>query len=123
MNDPLKAGSPLIERRPHLVSRPRADWILALSVLCLLLGEGAFNPALARQHRSQVAKHRFEVQTGYPHGRPGYVIDHFCPLACGGEDAPINMQWQSDADGKAKDRIERNPCSRFCSVPCPACGH
>jgi hypothetical protein len=51
------------------------------------------------------------MQTGYPHGRPGYVVDHIVPLACGGADAPSNMQWQSVADGKEKDRIERVGCN------------
>jgi hypothetical protein len=38
----------------------------------------------------------------------GYVIDHIDPLECGGADAPFNMQWQTTAEGKAKDRWERN---------------
>lgn len=49
-------------------------------------------------------------QTGYPHGRPGYVIDHIVPLACGGLDAPSNMQWQSAAAAKEKDKTERRGC-------------
>ena len=36
----------------------------------------------------------------------GYVIDHKVPLKRGGADAPGNMQWQSTAEAKAKDRIE-----------------
>ena len=60
--------------------------------------------------RSRTAKHEFMVRTGYPHGRPGYVVDHIVPLACGGADAPYNMQWQSRADAKAKDRVERRGC-------------
>src|SRR5436190_7872203 len=60
--------------------------------------------------RSAAAKHRFEVQTGYPKGRPGYVIDHIVPLACGGADAAPNMQWQTIAEARAKDRIERRAC-------------
>ena len=63
-----------------------------------------------RIKRSEVARHAFEVQTGYPHGRPGYVIDHIRPLACGGTDDPSNMQWQTIADAKAKDRVERKGC-------------
>ena len=43
------------------------------------------------------------TQTGYPHGRPGYVVDHVIPLKRGGADAPWNMQWQTIAEGKAKD--------------------
>jgi hypothetical protein len=37
------------------------------------------------------------TQTGYPHGRPGYVVDHVIPLKRGGADAPWNMQWQTIA--------------------------
>jgi hypothetical protein len=54
--------------------------------------------------RSPEARKNFERQTGYPHGRKGYVIDHIVPLACGGADAPSNMQWQTKAEAKAKDK-------------------
>jgi hypothetical protein len=30
----------------------------------------------------------------------GYIIDHICPLACCGLDAPQNMQWQTKAQSK-----------------------
>jgi hypothetical protein len=60
--------------------------------------------------RNGHARHAFMVETGFPHGRPGYVVDHIVPLACGGADAPSNMQWQTVADAKAKDRIERAGC-------------
>src|SRR5436190_4850088 len=45
-----------------------------------------------RIQRSEAAKRAFMRQTGYPKGRPGYVVDHIIPLACGGADAPSNMQ-------------------------------
>lgn len=45
--------------------------------------------------------------TGYASGRPGHVVDHIVPLAWGGPDIPSNMQWQTAAEAKAKDRIER----------------
>ena len=61
--------------------------------------------------RSEAAKRRFMRQTGFPHGRPGYIIDHIIPLACGGPDNPSNMQWQTVAEAKAKDKIERRACS------------
>ncbi|PYV63476.1 MAG: HNH endonuclease [Acidobacteria bacterium] len=62
--------------------------------------------------RSSAAKHAFERQhpcpsTGKTSGRcPGYVVDHVRPLECGGADAPSNMQWQTIAEGKAKDKTE-----------------
>jgi hypothetical protein len=59
-----------------------------------------------RIKRSSSARHEFMVRTGYPHGRPGYVIDHIVPLKKGGSDSPDNMQWQTKADAKAKDKWE-----------------
>jgi hypothetical protein len=66
-----------------------------------------------RIKRSGAAKDAFKREqpcpaTGKSTGRcPGYVIDHVQPLECGGADAPSNMQWQSTAAGKAKDKAER----------------
>ena len=63
--------------------------------------------------RSTSAKNAFKHEhpcpaTGKNSGScPGYVIDHVNPLECGGADAPTNMQWQTVADGKAKDKSER----------------
>lgn len=37
---------------------------------------------------------------------PGYVIDHIVALCVGGPDTPANMQWQTIAEGRAKDRWE-----------------
>ena len=42
---------------------------------------------------------------------PGYVVDHIKPLCAGGADHPRNMQWQTVADSKVKDREERKMCS------------
>ena len=36
----------------------------------------------------------------------GYVIDHVQPLKHGGADSPSNMQWQSEAEARSKDRVE-----------------
>jgi hypothetical protein len=66
-----------------------------------------------RYRRSTTAKNNFKREHPCPsNGRssgncPGYVIDHINPLECGGADAPFNMQWQTIADGKAKDKTER----------------
>jgi len=45
-------------------------------------------------------------QSGYPNGRPGYVVDHKVPLKRGGSDTPSNMQWQTKEAAKAKDKVE-----------------
>lgn len=42
----------------------------------------------------------------------GYVVDHVVPLSCGGRDDPSNMQWQTTADAKSKDRVERVDCEQ-----------
>jgi len=34
------------------------------------------------------------------------VVDHVKPLKRGGVDRPWNMQWQTVAEAKAKDRVE-----------------
>lgn len=43
---------------------------------------------------------------------PGWSVDHIVPLACGGMDTPVNMQWlpvqiKSCAGQFCKDRWER----------------
>jgi hypothetical protein len=66
--------------------------------------------------RSEKAKKQFEAShpcpaTGKASGScPGYIVDHVKPLACGGADAPENMQWQTLAASKAKDAWERKGC-------------
>ena len=66
-----------------------------------------------RIKRSRAARDSFMRQhpcpsTGRTSGRcPGYVVDHVRALVCGEADAPSNMQWQTTAAGKAKDRTER----------------
>ncbi len=52
--------------------------------------------------------------TGKTTGRcPGYVKDHIKPLCAGGADHPSNMQWQTDAEAKKKDRLEKQQCKRY----------
>lgn len=67
--------------------------------------------------RSHVPVHHFEMAQGFPHGRPGWVVDHICALACGGIDDPSNMQYQTTKDGKIKDKWERTDegCKKTCT--------
>ena len=65
-----------------------------------------------RVKRSAHAKNEFKAShpcpsTGKSSGAcPGYVIDHVVALKHGGADAPSNMQWQTKAEAKAKDKWE-----------------
>lgn len=76
-------------------------------------------PAEAKGHRSHSATAAFKRQhpcprTGKPRGAcPGWVIDHVVPLCAGGRDDPANMQWQTMADAKAKDREEAKQCRKL----------
>jgi hypothetical protein len=91
----------------------RGRWAL----LCLALAFAAA-PAEARIKRSQSAKVEFKKEHPCPANGAtkgpckGYVIDHIKPLACGGADRPENMQYQTIAEGKAKDKWERLECGR-----------
>jgi hypothetical protein len=63
--------------------------------------------------RSQEAKHRFAKEhpcpsTGLTTGAcAGWYIDHVIPLACGGCDDVINMQWLPEGMWKEKSKWER----------------
>lgn len=65
-----------------------------------------------RIQRSAAARDSFKRQHPCPStGRstdscPGYVIDHVKALKHGGADTPANMQWQTTAAAKAKDKVE-----------------
>lgn len=66
-----------------------------------------------RIRRSKAARAEFMrshpcPSTGKTSGRcPGYIVDHVKALECGGPDAASNMQWQTTAEAKAKDRLEQ----------------
>jgi hypothetical protein len=105
---PRAARSPRTYTSPHTTTNRRS-----------YSNAGSYAPAPMRDARGRIkrsaaAKNAFKRQQPCPStGRgtgscPGYVIDHVKPLECGGADAPANMQWQTVADGKAKDKTERS---------------
>jgi len=73
--------------------------------------------AVGAAQRSHTARADFQrshpcPSTGQPRGAcPNFVVDHIKPLCAGGADHPSNMQWQTVADAKVKDREERRGCA------------
>jgi hypothetical protein len=49
---------------------------------------------------------------------PGYVVDHVIPLACGGADSVLNLQWQTVKAAKLKDKWERKGCPKEQNLEC-----
>ena len=58
------------------------------------------------------AMNAFRRQTGYPNGRPGWVVDHIVPYCSGGDvvDVLENLAWQEQAASYRKDVFERQLC-------------
>lgn len=64
--------------------------------------------------RDAAARYQFKKANPCPYSREqGCIIDHIIPLACGGIDHPENMQWQTKAEAKAKDKWERKRCRSY----------
>jgi hypothetical protein len=95
-----------------------ATGALISAIFAALIATAALCPASAKEDRSREVTREFQREqpcpaTGGRRGRcPGYIKDHIVPLARGGPDAVENMQWQTVAAAKAKDRCERRTCSR-----------
>lgn len=53
-------------------------------------------------YESKSPKREFEKKTGYPNGRPGYVVDYIVPLGKGGADTIQNMQWLTIEQARAR---------------------
>lgn len=89
-----------------------------LSAALLLIVAAQFTGcATTRTERSPQARAEFARMTLCPAtGKPrgachGYVVDHVKPLCAGGADHHTNMQWQTVAAAKVKDREERRLCA------------
>ena len=74
-------------------------------------------PGVQRNSRGKIARSaraRGEFKKSHPcpstgrsaGGCPGYVIDHVTALKRGGADAARNMQWQTTAAAREKDKWE-----------------
>jgi hypothetical protein len=80
-------------------------------------------PGTGTASRSTSARRAFQAQQPCPSTTartgpcPGCVADHVEASACGGIDAPENMQWQSVSEAKAKDKWERDDCERPATIP------
>jgi hypothetical protein len=79
-------------------------WLIAIA---LIASAATAQVPLAR---SRPLIREFARITGYPHGRPGYVVDHRIPLCAGGADALHNLQWQERRASYVKDVFERALC-------------
>jgi len=66
-------------------------------------GRIARDPAAVRAFRSN---HPCPATGSASGACPGYVVDHIRALKHGGPDTPENMQWQTRAEAKTKDRTE-----------------
>ena len=84
----------------------------------IVLALACFPAAAAESRRPSNAEILFRLanpcpSTGETHGTcAGYVIDRLIPAVCGGAEAPENMQWQTLAEAKDKDRWEAIGCRR-----------
>lgn len=91
----------------------RAIIILVFSAALLALGSAHAQAASAIPGRAEIYFRLAHPcpSTGHTSGPcKGYVIDRIVPRICGGADDPSNMQWQTIAEAKAKDRWERIGC-------------
>ncbi len=86
-----------------------------LVVLALLVSFPAMGYVTNRDPHQRVAfmKQHPCPKTGKTYGAcKGFVVDHVIPLCAGGPDLPSNMQWQTRAQARVKDRQERKQCAR-----------
>jgi hypothetical protein len=61
---------------------------------------------IASQKTGSAAVNEFMRQTGFPVGRPGYILDYKVPLDKGGCDCVANMQWITIAEAKKQGKLE-----------------
>lgn len=83
-----------------------------IAYLCILALSLLPQQAFSRIHRSTAVRREFMrmhpcPSTGKKYGGcPGWIADHRVALCKGGPDKPSNLQWQTVAAAKAKDKWE-----------------
>ena len=83
----------------------------ALAAALALASASTLAAQRSSQQRAEFKRQQPCPATGQLRGPcPGYIVDHVVPLCAGGPDHPSNMQWQTVADAKAKDRDEVRAC-------------
>jgi hypothetical protein len=108
------SAAPAKSTKPQCTTgKPCGNSCISADKVCRVgdaLGSSQPRDEKGRYIRSSSARARFLRLTGYPNGRPGYLVDHIIPLSCGGPDTPENMQWQTIDEAKRKDAYERKNC-------------
>lgn len=95
--------------------------LLATLVFALVLLRGGCTPYLAWAtcppiKRSAAVVRHFRLThvcpstQGFTLTCKGYIVDHIVPRCLGGPDTVENMQYQTLAAARAKDRIEKQMC-------------
>ena len=120
--DLFLAESPKREEVKRLALKPIGSVAMRRLLIVALVMASALAPSFAGHHRSRAATAEFKrlhpcPATGQPRGHcPGWVIDHVVPICAGGPDHHGNMQRQTVADAKVKDRAEAAQCNRLRTV-------
>jgi len=66
----------------------------------------------ARQHELFVKKYACPVNGKHLEPCPGWVVGYLKPLCAGGADRIANMQWQTVATAKRKEREAQKMCAK-----------
>jgi hypothetical protein len=103
-----RIGTGTTQRQPRATASHRSRSRSAPRGKC----ESCARTANGRIARSATARREFERERPCPStdrptaACPGYVVDHVKPLKRGGLDEPGNMEWQTTAAARAKDKVE-----------------
>lgn len=92
-------GEPELRNRV-VVFQDRQKRLLSLPATAIDLS--ATQSANGRIKKVRIALQAFQIQSGFPAGRPGYVVTYIVPLECGGTIDPSNLHWQTEEDAWAK---------------------